>query len=54
LAGIEKIKRHEKAKATNLILAPRFGSKDYILLEHADARTCPWEAATRLPHHQKE
>jgi hypothetical protein len=37
LAGIEKIKRHEKAEAINFMLAPRLGSKDYILLE---ARRC--------------
>jgi hypothetical protein len=37
LAGIEKIKRHEKAKAINFMLVPQLGSKDYILLE---ARRC--------------
>jgi hypothetical protein len=37
LAGIEKIKRHEKAKAINFMLVPQLGSKDYISLE---ARRC--------------
>jgi hypothetical protein len=33
LAGIEKIKRHEKAKAINFMLVPQLSSKGYILLE---------------------
>jgi hypothetical protein len=37
LVGIEKIKRHEKAKAINFMLVPQLGSKDYISLE---ARRC--------------
>src|SRR5262245_20332054 len=41
LAGIEKIKRHEKTKAINFMIGPQLGSKDYILLEvRRLRRTC--------------